>query len=45
MVPFYGWSSIATRLEPLWGGSFSGVTTRFPEITGIHFTNLRRMKD
>ena len=31
MVPFYGWSSTASRLEPLWGGSLL-FTTQFPEI-------------
>ena len=33
MVPFYGWGSTASRLEPLWGGSLL-FTTQFPEIPG-----------
>ena len=43
MAPFYGWGSSASRLEPLRG---SGVlfTTKFPEISGTHFINLRRIK-
>ena len=43
MAPFYGWGSIASRLEPLWGGSLL-FTTKFPNIPGTHFTNLGRMK-
>ena len=31
MVPFYGWVSTASRLEPLRGGSLL-FTTKFPEI-------------
>ena len=42
MVPFYGWSSTASRLEPLWGGSLL-FTTKFPEIPGTHFIDLGRM--
>ena len=38
MAPFY-----ASRLEPLWGGSLL-FTGKFPEITGTHFINFRRMK-
>ena len=33
MAPFYGWSSTASRLEPLRGGSLL-FTTKFPEIPG-----------
>ena len=44
MAPFYGWGSTASRLEPLWGGSLL-YNTKFPEIPGTHFINLRRMKD
>ena len=40
---FYGWSSTASRLEPLQGGSLL-FTTKFPEIFGAHFTDLGRMK-
>ena len=42
MAPFYGWGSTASRLEPLQGGSLL-FTTKFPEIPGTHFINLRRM--
>ena len=42
MVPFYG--SAASRLKPLRGGSLL-FTTKFPEIPGIHFIDLRRIKD
>ena len=31
MAPFHGWSSTASRLEPLRGGSLF-FTTKFPEI-------------
>ena len=41
MVPFYGWGSTASRLEPLPGGSLL-FTTKFPETSGTHFTNLPR---
>ena len=34
---------LASRLEPLWGGSLL-FTTKFPEITGTHFIDLGRMK-
>ena len=43
MAPFYGWGSTTSRLEPLRGGSLL-FTTKFPEIPGTHFINLRRMK-
>ena len=43
MVPFYGWGSPASRLQPLRGDS-SLFTTKFPEIPGTQFTNLGRMK-
>ena len=43
MTPFYGWGSIASRLEPLQGSSLL-FTTKFPEIPGTHFIDLRRMK-
>ena len=33
----------ASRLEPLQGGSLL-FTTKFPEIPGTHFIDLRRMK-
>ena len=43
MAPFfYGWGSTASRLEPLRGGSLL-FTTKFPEISGTHFTDLGRM--
>ena len=43
MAPFYGWGSTASRLEPLRGGSLL-FTTKFPDIPGTHFIDLRRMK-
>ena len=43
MAPFYGWSSTASRLQPLRGGSLL-FTTQFPEIPGTHFIDLVRMK-
>ena len=44
MAPFYGWSSAASRQEPLRGGSLL-FTMRFPEIPGTHFIGFGRMKD
>ena len=44
MVPFYGWGSTASRLQPLRGGSLL-FTIQFPEIPGTHFIDLGRMKD
>ena len=38
MAPFYGWSSTASRLQPLREG-------KFPEIPGTHFMNLEKMTD
>ena len=43
MAPFYGWGSTASRLEPLRGGSLL-FTTKFPDISGTHFSDLARMK-
>ena len=43
IAPFYGWGSTTSRLEPLRGGSLI-FTTKFPEISGTHFTDLGRMK-
>ena len=43
MVPFYGWGSTTSRLEPFRGGSLL-FTTKFPDITGTHFTDFGRMK-
>ena len=43
MAPFYGWRSAASTLQPLRAGSLL-FTTKFPEISGTHFTDLRRMK-
>ena len=43
MAPFYGWRSTASRLESLRGGSLL-FTTKFPEISGTRFIDLRRMK-
>ena len=43
MAPFYGWGLTASRLEPLQGASLL-FTTKFPEISGTPFIDLRRMK-
>ena len=43
MAPFYGWGSTASRLALLQGGSLL-FTTKFPGISGTHFTDLGRMK-
>ena len=43
MDPFYGWGPNTSRPEPLGGGSLV-FTTKFPEISGTHFTNLGRKK-
>ena len=43
MAPFYGWASTASGLEPPRGSSLL-FTTKFPEISGTHFTDLGRMK-
>ena len=43
MAPFYWWGSTASGLEPLRGGSLL-FTTKFPTISGTHFTDLGRMK-
>ena len=43
MAPFYGWGSTASRLVPLRGGSLL-FTTKFPDIPGTYFIDLRRMK-
>ena len=40
---FYGLGSTASRPEPLRGGSLL-FTTKLPEISGTHFTDLGRMK-
>ena len=43
MAPFYGWGSTASRLETLRGRSLL-ITTKFPEIPGIHCIDLGWMK-
>ena len=43
MAPCYGWGSAASMVEPLRGGSLL-FTTKFPELSGTHFTDLGRMK-
>ena len=43
MAPFYGCGSTVPRLEPLRGGSLL-ITTKFPEVPGTHFIDLRMMK-
>ena len=42
-VPFYGLGSTASRLEQLREGSLL-FTTKFPEITGTYFIDLRKIK-
>ena len=42
MIPFYGWVSTASKLEPLQESSLL-FTTNFPEIPGTHFIDLGRM--
>ena len=44
MAPFYGWGSTASRLELIRGGSLL-FPTKFTEIPGTHFIDLKRMKD
>ena len=44
MAPFYWWSSIALRLEPLRVGSLL-FTPKFPGIPGTHCTDLGIMKN
>ena len=44
MVPFYGWGSTASRLEPFRRGSLL-FTIKFPEIPCAHLIDLGRMKD
>ena len=41
---FMDGGSTTPRLEPLWGGSLL-FTTKFSEIPGTHFMDLRRMKN
>ena len=43
MAPFYEWGSTASRLEPHRRSSLLFIT-KFPEIPGTHFIDLRRMK-
>ena len=43
MAHFYRWGSTASKLESLQGGSLL-FTTKFPDIPGTHFIDLRRMK-
>ena len=43
MASFYVWGSTASMRKPLRGGSLL-FTTKFPEIPGTHFINLRRIK-
>ena len=43
MVLFCGWNSTASWLEPVQGGTLA-FTTKFPQISGTDFINLRRMK-
>ena len=43
MASFYGWGSTTSRLESLGGGSLF-FSSKFPEISGTHFTDLQRMK-
>ena len=43
MAPFYGWSSTASRLDPLQEDSLL-FTTKFLDVSATHFINLERMK-
>ena len=43
MVPFYGWGSTTSRLEPLQRGSLL-FTNKFPDVRDAHFIDLGRMK-
>ena len=43
IAPFHGWSSTASSLEPLQGGSLL-FTTWFTEISDSHLIDLGRMK-
>ena len=43
MAPFFGYDSAASRQEQLRGSSLL-LTTKFPEIPGTHFIDLRGMK-
>ena len=43
LTPFYGWDLTPSRLETLRGGSLLFMT-KFPEIPGPHFIDLRRIK-
>ena len=43
MIPFYGWGSTPSRLEPFRGDSLL-FTTKFPGVSGTHFIELGRMK-
>ena len=44
MSPFSGLGSAASGLEPLQGGSLL-FPTKVPEISGIRFVELGRIKD
>ena len=43
MASFYGWGSTASRLVLLRGGKLL-FTTKFPDISGTHFIDLRRIE-
>ena len=43
MAPFSGWRSTTSRLDPFRGDSLL-FTTKFPEISGNDFIDLRKMK-
>ena len=40
MVPFYGWGSTASRLQPFRGGSLL-FTIQFPEIPGTSVFSIK----
>ena len=42
-VPFHGWGSFASRIEPLRGDSLLFIT-KFLGIPGNHFTGLGKVK-
>ena len=43
MASFYGWGSTASRLVLLRGSKLL-FTTKFPDISGTHFIDLRRIE-
>ena len=42
MASFYGWGSTASRLKLIRGGDLL-FTTKFPEIPGTHFIDVKKI--